>query len=233
MKIIKTFVFVMLCILVFAGCGTLDDAGSPIETDNQISEDVNQTDTKENTLTESVSGELRTVSDVVDENTITFDGVIIDNTIDTLVPTISVKPLLDEIPYDVVFFELPDNEVEWVSQINSVVTITCTDAITEQIPHYGTLISIIGATTETDHSLISFTEEQIGEAKQAALAYYDDTIFDVNSIEYFGGDLPYGGSEDCCNFTVNVSKDGVVQEPDRTISLKLDNGIWKVVNEGY
>ena len=91
----------------------------------------------------------------VGENTITFDGVITDNAIDTLVPTICIEPLLDEIPYDAVFFELPDDAVEWASQINSVVTITCTDTFTEQSPHYGTLISIIGITTETDNLLIT------------------------------------------------------------------------------
>lgn len=87
--------------------------------------------------------------------------------------------------------------------------------------------------TEEDIFLSSFTEEQIEEAKKAALTYYEGTVFTVNSIEYFNGDLLYGDGEDCCNFTVNVSKDGVIQEPDRTISLKLDNGIWEVVNEGY
>ncbi|MDE6640312.1 MAG: hypothetical protein K2K63_07300 [Acetatifactor sp.] len=77
------------------------------------------------------------------------------------------------------------------------------------------------------------TAEQIEDAKQAALAYYKGTVFSVNSIEYIEGKLPYGDTEGNCNFTVNVSKDGVVQEPDRTISLHLDQDGWKVVNEGY
>lgn len=79
----------------------------------------------------------------------------------------------------------------------------------------------------------SLTAEQIEDAKQAALAYYKGTIFSVNSIEYLEGKLPYGDNEGGCNFTVNVSKGGVVQEPDRTISLQLDQDGWKVVNEGY
>ena len=169
-----------------------------------------------------------------DKNTITFTGTIIENTIDSLVPVICVKPMEEEvIPYKEVFFELPEDEAEWASEIGSVVIITCAYTFTEQAPYFGTLISIIGDPTETDNSLISFTEEEIDEAKQAALAYYDDTVFTVNNIEYFNGELSYGDDEDCCNFNVNVSKDGVVQEPDRTISLKLDNGIWEVVNEGY
>ncbi len=32
---------------------------------------------------------------------------------------------------------------------------------------------------------------------------------------------------------VSVSKGGVVQEPDRTITLQQDNETWKVINEGY
>lgn len=80
----------------------------------------------------------------------------------------------------------------------------------------------------------SLTEEQIEAAKQAALAWYAGTVFSVNRIEYFEGRLPYGeeGSGDC-NFIVNVSRDGIVQEPDRTVSLRLEEDGWRVVNEGY
>ena len=110
------------------------------------------------------------------EDMITFDGVIIDNTIDTLVPTICVKPLLDEIPYDAVFFELPDNEVEWASKINSIITITCGDTFTEQAPHYGALISIIGLTTKTDNYLISVAISQDRE-NTARLSPEDAALF--------------------------------------------------------
>ena len=168
------------------------------------------------------------------ENTITFTGIIIDHTVESLVPVICVKTLNEEvIPYETVFFELPEGEEDWMLKIDAEVFIACSGGFTESAPHFGTLISITDVTTEADNSLSSFTKKEIGEAKQAALVYYDDTVFTVNSIEYFNGDLPYGGDEDCCNFTVNVSKDGVMQEPDRTISLKLYNGIWEVVNEGY
>lgn len=80
----------------------------------------------------------------------------------------------------------------------------------------------------------TLTEEQIEEAKQAALAWYEGTVFSVNRIEYFEGRLPYGEeTANDCNFIVNVSKGGVVQEPDRTISLRLEEDGWRVVNEGY
>ena len=36
-----------------------------------------------------------------------------------------------------------------------------------------------------------------------------------------------------CNFIVNVSKDGIVQDVNRTITLNKINGSWEVVNEGY
>ena len=36
-----------------------------------------------------------------------------------------------------------------------------------------------------------------------------------------------------CNFMVNVSIGGVVQEVDRMISLNKVNGLWEVVSEGY
>ncbi len=72
------------------------------------------------------------------------------------------------------------------------------------------------------------TDEEVEEAKQEALDYYKNTVFEVNSIEYVKkkkGD---------CAFSVNVSKDGVVQEPNRTIYLKLNkDGRWKVIGEGY
>ena len=93
-----------------------------------------------------------------------------------------------------------------------------------------TPVSVTSVEEEPDAAL---TPEQIEEAKQAALAYYEGTVFTVNTIEHFEGKLPYGDMEGTCKFIVNVSKGGVVQEPDRTISLQLEQGSWKVVNEGY
>ncbi len=87
--------------------------------------------------------------------------------------------------------------------------------------------------TKQENTLMDWEKEQIEAAKQAALAYYEGTVFSVNSIEYLEGKLPYRDNGCYCNFTVNVSKDGVVQEPDRIISLQPDKDGWKVVNEGY
>jgi hypothetical protein len=80
--------------------------------------------------------------------------------------------------------------------------------------------------------LSSLTTEQIEEAKQVALDYYANTVFEVNAMNYIeAGSSPF--SEGDCNFSVNVSKDGVVQEPDRIISLKKNGNTWEIVGEGY
>jgi hypothetical protein len=73
------------------------------------------------------------------------------------------------------------------------------------------------------------SDKQIEKAKQAALDYYANTVFEVNSINYIGTDK----SPFSCTFSVNVSKDGVVQEPDRMICLKKENKTWKIISEGY
>ena len=165
-----------------------------------------------------------------DEDMITFNGTIIDHVVEPTVPIVCVKPVENALPYETVYFELSDDEADWASRIGKDVTITCKVGFSEGLP-FGTLISI--AEAETDQAEILFTEDQIEEARQAAIAYYGGTVLTVNSIEYFAGDLPYGGGDGCCNFMVGVSKDGVMQEPGRTISLQLNNGIWEVVNEGY
>ena len=63
--------------------------------------------------------------------------------------------------------------------------------------------------------------------KEIVQAYYSDTVFEVVSIEV------RSQAVDEIVFSVCVSKDGVVQDPDRTISLRPVNGVWEVVNEGY
>ncbi|MBD5487235.1 MAG: hypothetical protein HDR13_00335 [Lachnospiraceae bacterium] len=82
------------------------------------------------------------------ENTITFTGIIIDHTVESLVPVICVKTLDEEvIPYEAVFFELPEGEEDWMLKIDAEVLITCSGGFTEPAPHYGTLISIKDADT--------------------------------------------------------------------------------------
>jgi len=83
-----------------------------------------------------------------EENTITFAGRIVENTMDSVKPLILVKPLtafMDELEYDYICFVLPDEEADWCRQANSLVTITCKNSFEGSQPIYGELISITGA----------------------------------------------------------------------------------------
>lgn len=64
-------------------------------------------------------------------------------------------------------------------------------------------------------------------ADEAARAYYENTVFEVVSLEL------KSQTENEIIFSVCASKDGVIQEPNRTITLQLNNGTWEVMNEGY
>ena len=78
----------------------------------------------------------------------------------------------------------------------------------------------------------ALSAEEIEAAKQAALDYYAATVFEVNTITFTErGSRLFADGE--CNFTVSVSKDGAVQEPDRVIALERDGDAWIVVNEGW
>ena len=78
----------------------------------------------------------------------------------------------------------------------------------------------------------ALSAEEIEAAKQAALDYYASTVFEVNTIAFAErGSRLFADGE--CNFTVNVSKDGAVQEPDRVVALERDGDAWIVVNEGW
>ena len=89
-------------------------------------------------------------------------------------------------------------------------------------------------TTDSGNML---TDEQIEEAKQVALEYYKETVFDVNTITcidtWAGGTGEWKNGDNYCKFSVSVSRGGVVQEPERTILLELSDDVWSVVNEGY
>ncbi len=94
------------------------------------------------------------------ENTMTFTGIIIDHTVESLVPVVCVKTLEEEvIPYEAVFFELPEGEEDWGLKIDTVVLITCSGGFTEAAPHYGTLISINDADTDVFSPLDGVTME--------------------------------------------------------------------------
>lgn len=64
-------------------------------------------------------------------------------------------------------------------------------------------------------------------AEAAVKEYYLGTVFEVMSLE-----VKEQTAEEII-FSVHVSKGGVVQEPDRSITLRPEDGTWKVVNEGY
>lgn len=65
------------------------------------------------------------------------------------------------------------------------------------------------------------------EAEAAARAYYDKTVLKVISLELMSQ------TESEIVFSACVSKGGIIQEPNRSITLQLNDGIWEVVNEGY
>ena len=71
------------------------------------------------------------------------------------------------------------------------------------------------------------SEEILSAAEEAARAYYAETVLEVISMEL------KSLTEDTILFSVSVKKDGIVQEPERSITLQLILGTWEVVNEGY
>ncbi len=64
-------------------------------------------------------------------------------------------------------------------------------------------------------------------AYEAAEEYYAETVFKVISME------AVSATEEEIVFSVCVSKDGVIQEPNRSIILQKEDGLWEVANEGY
>ena len=82
-------------------------------------------------------------------------------------------------------------------------------------------------------SVCKLSKKQIKKAEIATIRYYSKTIFTVNYIKFDKkGSAKLHGKK--YKFIVNVSKEGIVQNPDRMIILKKNRkGIWKVTNEGY
>ena len=70
-------------------------------------------------------------------------------------------------------------------------------------------------------------EEAAQAARKAAEEYYDGTVFEVVRM----GEKSVLETE--AIFSVTVLKDGILQEPDRTIFLERQGEEWVVVNEGY
>ena len=81
--------------------------------------------------------------------------------------------------------------------------------------------------TDEDVSEQAPSNASIEAAKIAAEAYYENTVFEIISMEL------KNQTTNKLSFSVCVSKGGVVQEPNRTIWLELKNGNWEVTNEGY
>lgn len=79
---------------------------------------------------------------------------------------------------------------------------------------------------------VVLSNEDIEAAKKVALDYYAGTVFDVNSMTYIKPGTN-NNAEGECNFMVNVSKDGQVQEPDRMVQLNRKGDTWEIVNEGF
>jgi negative regulator of sigma E activity len=88
-------------------------------------------------------------------------------------------------------------------------------------------ISQIESDTENDEQELDssgdevkvLSDDEIEEAKQAALDYYANTVLEVNTMNYIEvGSRIFADGD--CNFSVNISIVEVVKEPDRTISKK-------------
>ena len=122
-----------------------------------------------------------------------------------------------ELKYDKVLFELTEEQKEWEAKIGTRVQIVCSDFFEETLPPVGSLISI----TE------ELPDDEVKTAEEAARAYYSNTVFEIVSLEL------KSQTENEIIFSVCVSKNGEVQEPNRTITLQLNNETWDVINEGY
>ena len=80
---------------------------------------------------------------------------------------------------------------------------------------------------DTSEPLTPLTQEELEAAHEAAHRYYAGTVFEdivLTEIAPKAGEI---------SFQVSCTKGGVRQDPDRTISLERQDGVWTVVNEGY
>lgn len=64
-------------------------------------------------------------------------------------------------------------------------------------------------------------------AEETAKAYYSNTVFELVSLKI------KSQSTNKITYWACVKKDGVLQEPNRSITLRFVNGKWEVTNEGY
>lgn len=112
---------------------------------------------------------------IVIPNSITFTGTIIDNVIESLVPIILVEVEENSgLSYDRVLFELTEEQKDWELKIGTCVQIVCSDIFQESTPPIGNLISITEAAPN----------DELKIADEAARAYYENTVFEVVSLEF-------------------------------------------------
>lgn len=71
------------------------------------------------------------------------------------------------------------------------------------------------------------SDADMAAAEQAARDYYAGTVFTVEALRW------QEQTAEGIVLTARVSKGGVTQEPDRSITLRQEDGRWTVVNEGY
>ena len=128
--------------------------------------------------------------------------------LDEVANLVGISKTLDEevIPYEAVFFELPEDEADWALQTGAVVTITCNGAFTEQEPYFGTLISITGLTTEADNSLVSVVN--LWDREEVVKLSSEDAA--VIAALFEGGSWREGAS-DCANDCLLIMDDDEIQ----------------------
>ncbi len=154
------------------------------------------------------------------ENAIAFTGIIIDHTVESLVPVVCVKTLEEEvIPYEAVFFELPEGEEDWALKIGAEVLITCSGDFTEPAPHYGTLISIRNADTDVLSQLDGVTME---------VTECSDTSVTVRIVNDTDKDIQCG--EDFC-LEMQDEETGEWRELDEVIDNAAFNAIAYMVQK--
>lgn len=154
------------------------------------------------------------------ENAITFTGIIIDHTVESLVPVVCVKTLEEEvIPYEAVFFELPEGEEDWALKIGAEVLITCSGDFTEPAPHYGTLISIRNVNTDVLSPLDGVTME---------VTECSDTSVTVRIVNDTDKDIQCG--EDFC-LEMQDEETGEWRELDEVIDNAAFNAIAYMVQK--
>ena len=153
------------------------------------------------------------------ENAIAFTGIIIDHTVESLVPVVCVRTLEEVIPHEAVFFELPEGEEDWALKIGAEVLITCSGDFTEPAPHYGTLISIRNADTDVLSPLDGVTME---------VTECSDTSVTVRIVNDTDKDIQCG--EDFC-LEVQDEETGEWRKLDEVIDNAAFNAIAYMVQK--